>query len=70
MIFDLDATATEPDVSTVEGLLQELENQVALLIVVHSRAVAMPTWADLDGRLAGLAPDQRAAQGSGCQGVA
>lgn len=54
MTFDLDATATEPDVSTVEGLVQELENQAALLTVVLPHAAAMPTWADLDGRLAGL----------------
>ncbi len=55
MTFDLDATATEPDVSTVEGLVQELENQAALLTVVDPRAAAMHTWADLHGRLAGLA---------------
>ncbi len=55
MTFDLDAPATEPDVSTVEGLMQELENQAALLTVVDPRAAAMHTWADLDGRLAGLA---------------
>ena len=55
MTSDLDATATEPDVSMVEGLVQELENPAALLTVVDPRAAAMHTWADLDGRLAGLA---------------
>jgi hypothetical protein len=138
MTPDLDATATEPNVSTVDGLVQELENQAELLIavatggsridtvqaeyqrrrkqlvralerrglqypfpwpdlwqwyghwstnlpsyasrrthirqlvapvlealerqqsglaVVDPRAVAIPTWADLDGRLAGLATE-------------
>ncbi len=138
LTVDLDATAPEPDVSTVDGLVQELENQAALLAavatggpriekvqaehqrrrqrlvralerrglqypfpwpdlwqwyghwstqlpsyasrrahirdllapvlealerqqsgltVVDPRAAAMPTWADLDGRLAGLAAE-------------
>lgn len=57
MTCDLDATATEPDVSTVEGLVQELENQAALLTVVDPRAAAMPTWTDLHGRFAGLVAD-------------
>ncbi len=34
MTFDLDGSASEPDLSTVGGLVQELESQAALLVAV------------------------------------
>ncbi len=34
MTFDLDDSAAEPDLSTVSGLMQELESQAALLVAV------------------------------------
>jgi len=43
MTLDLDATATEPDVSTVGGLVQELENQAALLIAVATGGARIET---------------------------
>src|SRR5579859_1519443 len=34
MTFDLDSTIPDPDISTVDGLMQELQNQAALLTSV------------------------------------
>jgi hypothetical protein len=41
--FDRDAPATEPDVSTVAGLVQELESQAALLIAVATSSLRIET---------------------------